>query len=226
MPAVFQLVIDTASPAVGFQLVLDTTPPQVEWGPPPRAVAGTVLRLSYTSDEPIAVAELHLADGRYLPMAVGALELSVLLPPDAADGPAGVRVADDVGNSIEYPAVAQIAGVIVEPEPTAGGLPSRARRRPRPQRRTVRGAAAIASSTSSARIRAHTVTEPTVARSRSAARVRSSLASSSTAAARSRAVITARLQSAGTAAIAGDGGARVRRGDGQSIEALALLGVL
>ena len=82
MPAVFQLVIDTASPAVGFQLVLDTTPPQVEWGPPPRAVAGTVLRLSYTSDEPIAVAELHLADGRYLPIAVGASEVSVLLPPE------------------------------------------------------------------------------------------------------------------------------------------------
>ena len=224
MPATFQLVLDTTGPA-GFQLVLDTTPPQVEWGPPAGTVAGELLRLPYTSDEPIAVAELHLADGRYLPMQVGPLELSVLLPPDAADGPAGVRVADDVGNSIEYPAVTRIAGVIVEPEPTVGGLPSRARRRPRPQRRTIRGAPATVSATSSARIRAHAVTEPTAARSQSAARVRSSLASSSTAAARSRAVITARLQSASTAS-ARDGGAGVRRGDGQSIEALTLLGVL
>ena len=209
-----------------FQLVLDTTAPRVEWRPPSRAVAGTLLKLPYTSDEPIAVAELHLADGRYLPMAVGALELSVLLPADAPDGPAGVRVADDVGNWTEYPAVVQIGGVIVEPEPTVGGLPSTGAPTPAaaaPDRPRRRGDRVVDEQRS--RSRAHGARIPPPRR-----RGRRRGCAARWPRARRRPPARARCLPRDCSPRVASGAARAPAtscaGDGQSIEALALLGVL
>lgn len=104
------------------QLVLDTTAPSVSWGAVGGTTAGELLQLAYSADEPIAFADLTLADGRVLVFTIGAAVLSVNLPADTPAGPADVRVVDDVGNERVYVALIVLQGAIV-PVPTPTPLP-------------------------------------------------------------------------------------------------------
>lgn len=119
----------------GFLLTLDTTAPTVTWGTPHNTTAGELMGINYVASEPLATAVLILADSRELSMTIGSGALSVLLPPDAPNGLASIRVGDDVGNERLYPGLVPVTGtvVVVTPEPvtTTGGLPTptRARRR-------------------------------------------------------------------------------------------------
>jgi hypothetical protein len=145
-------------PAAGEPVVtitLDTTAPTVTWGAQTGTTAGELLQLSYISDEPIAAAQLQLAGGRVLQLQVDPSILSVGLPFDVTDGPASVRVVDDVGNARTYPAIVVIHGtIVVVPEPTAlprAGAPPR--RVDRPRSRVIRRHVALEASTTS-RVRA------------------------------------------------------------------------
>jgi hypothetical protein len=152
-----------------FALVLDTTAPTVSWGAVGGATAGELLRLAYSADEPIAGAELILADGRVFALTVAAGELRVMLPADTPQGTASVRVRDDVGNERTYPALVALQGAIVVPPPAptpvprTGGPPRRAaRQRSRVIRHTSR---VVARSACAVRARArHRTTVVAVAR--------------------------------------------------------------
>jgi hypothetical protein len=114
-----------------FELVLDSTAPAVAWGAVAGAVAGELLQLAYVADEPIDSADLTLADGRVLVLAVGAA-LTVMLPADTPQGAATVRVRDDVGNERVYPALVLLQGaIVVPPQPPSLGAPPRRRARRR-----------------------------------------------------------------------------------------------
>jgi hypothetical protein len=119
--------------------LVDTEAPNVVFGPATGTTAGEFFQIQYTSDEPLAGAELILADGRSLTLAVRPGTLEVLLPPDTADGWAAIKVWDAAGNERTYPAVVFLTGLPVVPPVgpiPAGGRPRRAR--PEPQRRLIR----------------------------------------------------------------------------------------
>lgn len=111
-----------------FDLTLDTSAPVVTWGAVGGATAGELLDVRYETDEPLALAQLWLPDGRRLDMEVQADRLTVLLPADAPDGVSWIHAYDDVLNPTPRQAV-NIAGVIVVPpdEPPALGPGPRAR---------------------------------------------------------------------------------------------------
>lgn len=113
-----------------FQLALDTHAPRLTWGAVTGADPGATLQIAYSLDEPrIVSAELQLAD-RTLPMAVGALVLSVDIPDDAPGGAATVSALarDDVGNEATYTLAVDLGGVIPPVQTgfkpvTGGGMP-------------------------------------------------------------------------------------------------------
>lgn len=112
-----------------FDLTLDTRAPVVTWGAVGGATAGELLDVRYETDEPLALAQLWLPDGRKLDMEIAADRLTLLLPADAPDGVSWIHVYDDVLNPVPRQAV-NIAGVIVVPpeEPPAFGPGPRSRR--------------------------------------------------------------------------------------------------
>jgi hypothetical protein len=127
----------------------DREAPNVTFGASSGTTAGEFFQIEYTSDEPLASAQLILADGRVLELTVGTGVLSVLLPPDTPEGWASIRVADAAGNSRTYPAVVQLHGAVVPPVPVRPpSYPSLPRRVVRPRRRlvTVRSSIVVASS--------------------------------------------------------------------------------
>lgn len=137
-----------------FLLRLDTTAPQITWGAQTGTNAGELLQLGYTLDEPgIVSARLELADGRILPLTDTGLTLEAQLPVDTPNGPATVRVVvrDDVDNQATRTRVVFLVGVVVIPEgpPPAGGLPTPARRRARPDARVIRVRSSTPTSSSS-----------------------------------------------------------------------------
>ena len=145
--------------SASFQLTLDTTAPEITWGAVSGATAGERLRVGYTLNEPgVAEATVELPDGRTLALVDTGLTLEANLPVDAAAGWATVRarLVDDVWNEATRALPVRIAGVVVTPEPDrtpAGGLPGRARRRARPDARTLRVRSRV-HATSSSRARA------------------------------------------------------------------------
>lgn len=117
----------------------DTEAPHVEFGEATGTTAGEFLRIPYTSDEPLAAAELWLADDRHLELTVGLDELTVLLPPDAPAGAAGVWVADAAGNARLYPGVVVLQGIAPPPPPAPRPVPGRPWPAPRSRvRRRIR----------------------------------------------------------------------------------------
>jgi hypothetical protein len=106
---------------------------EVTFGEATGTTAGELLRLPYTSTEPLAAAQLILPDGRHLELTVGDGVLSVLLPPDTPYGWAAVHVVSELGSERTYPAVVLLQGFpVVVPEQPPAGLPRRrvpARRR-------------------------------------------------------------------------------------------------
>lgn len=110
-----------------FGLGLDTTAPRVTWGAVVDPVASEEMSVQYLLDEPgVERAEIELRDGRVLSMVVEATRLVVLLPADAPEGAATVRlyVVDDVLNAATRELVVAISGVLPEtPAPTPSGMP-------------------------------------------------------------------------------------------------------
>lgn len=210
-----------------FKLVLDTAAPRVEWGYQQRVTAGEVLRVAYTTDEPIAAAWLELPDGRKLAMTVERYELSVLLPPDAAVGVAAVIVSDDVGNETRYPAVVLVAGVVVTPPldspPTA---PFRGRPARTPERRRI-ATRSVLTARSVERVRGTSKPRQAAASAwSSSTRVRAQLRDHELTPATSSSAVRVRATGR-TVAQANVGAGHVTRGDGpELLAALELLGVL
>jgi hypothetical protein len=149
----------------------DREAPNVTFGASSGTTAGEFFQIEYTSDEPLASAQLILADGRVLELTVATGVLSVLLPPDTPEGWASIRVADAAGNARTYPAVVQLHGAVVPPvpvrPPSHRSLPPRRAVRPR-RLVTARSSIAVASS-SRLRAREHVTG---VAALRSGTRVR------------------------------------------------------
>lgn len=132
---------------------LDTTAPVASWGGATGTIAGELLVIGYTLDEPAAVAaRLVLAD-RTLTLDVFPDRLQVLLPPDTPDGLATVEldVLDDVGNAATRTHAYRLGGVVAIPEPIGGPRPSRRRptpKAPAPQRHETPSRIAVTSSSS------------------------------------------------------------------------------
>jgi hypothetical protein len=106
-----------------FILTLDTQAPVVTWGPVDGNVLGEEFSIQYALDEgQVLSAELKLADGRILAMAVLPDRLVVMLPDDAPDALATVDafVSDDVGNTAHRTTEVPISGVPIEPVGPAG----------------------------------------------------------------------------------------------------------
>lgn len=138
-----------------LNLVLDTHAPVVTWGPVSGTDAGEDFAQLYTLDEPgIYQAELHLLDGRVLPLAVDPDALRVTLPDDTPEGQAEVwaYVRDDVLNTATRKHTVALTGVAGPPAPVHPVLPVPARERPAPRR--VEWAEAPAHVSSSDRVRA------------------------------------------------------------------------
>lgn len=112
--------------SASFILKLDTQAPVVTWGAYAGNIAGELLQVAYTIDEPeITSAEIELGDSRVLPLDIHPDRVETLLPPDTPQSPATIRafVSDDVGNIATREFVLLLNGVIVEPEvpPTPPG---------------------------------------------------------------------------------------------------------
>lgn len=86
-------------------VTLDTAAPAVVLGTPAHAVAGQVISIPYTADEPIDSAELLLPDAREVTLTVTPTVLLGLVPADCPRGDALVRVRDDVANEASYPGI-------------------------------------------------------------------------------------------------------------------------
>lgn len=114
---------------------LDTTAPVATWGGAGGTMAGELLVVGYTLDEPSALAaRLVLANGT-LDLDVFPDRVQGLLPPDAPSGLATIEldVEDDVGNAATRTHVLLLGGTAA-PDVETGGLP-RPPRRARPPRR-------------------------------------------------------------------------------------------
>lgn len=126
--------------------LVDADAPNVVFGPAAGTAAGEFFQIQYASDEPLAGAELILADGRSLTLAVRPDSLEVLLPPDTADGWAAIKVWDAAGNERTYPAVVHLTGLPVVPPvtPPVPVLPRPAQ--PERRRRLIRGRSRVITS--------------------------------------------------------------------------------
>lgn len=212
-----------------LELVLDTHAPRLTWGAVGGTVAGELLQVAYTVDEPgVSSATLQLADGRRLNMTVQPDRLELYLPPDLPNGPATLvaQLVDDVGNATTAQLVVELtggtgyvpSGVLgrgAAPMPTSGPRP----RRPGGKKVTARTAARAAST-------AHVATRHGVrtrAALRTGARTAANLATTATP---SSALSAYRVRSASQGARASasvrSGGVAVTRRDGPELEALLL----
>jgi hypothetical protein len=153
-----------------FSLTLDTTAPAVVFGSAVGTAAGEFFQIAYTTDEPLEWATLVDAAGQHLALTIDVDSLSVLLPPDVADGWALIQWADDVGNENVLTQVVLLSGVVAVPEPSTGGMPQ-ARRREVPLRRKLRARSTIVVSS---RTRHAVVAEPRTVRAREVVTVVSS----------------------------------------------------
>jgi hypothetical protein len=101
--------------------------PWLQFGEPAGATAGELLQIPVNVRHgTVVAATIELADGRVLDLDVYGDRFELLLPPDAADGPAIVRVrlVDLTGNTSSAQTVVLLAGVPVAPPVSApGGLP-------------------------------------------------------------------------------------------------------
>jgi hypothetical protein len=93
-------------------VTLDTTAPGVVLGTPTHAIAGQVITIPYTADEPLDSAELILPDAREVTLTVTPTPVYGLIPADCVQGPAVVRVRDDLANEASYPGLT-INGIVV-----------------------------------------------------------------------------------------------------------------
>jgi hypothetical protein len=93
-------------------VTLDTTAPGVVLGTPTHAIAGQVITIPYTADEPLDSAELILPDAREVTLTVTPTTVYGLIPADCVQGPAVVRVRDDLANEASYPGLT-INGIVV-----------------------------------------------------------------------------------------------------------------
>jgi hypothetical protein len=208
-------------PGGSFVVTLDTHAPSVTFGDPTGAMAGELLHLPYTTDEPLDRAELCLADGRHLQMDVGVDELTVLLPPDTWAAPAAVWVRDAVWNARTYTAAVVLQGIAPPPPPpeppSVPGVPG-VRARSRSQRRIVSTSRVHAGARTRVRARgAYVASSLTTSRTRiSAARAATSVVE-----VRSSGQITARMTSRSDPHPVGARDS-VHRGDGPSAEAAIL----
>src|SRR4051812_46954877 len=101
--------------------------PWLQFGEPAGATAGELLQFPVdVRHGTVVAATIELGDGRVLDLDVYGDRFELLLPPDAADGPAIVRVrlVDLTGNTSSAQTVILLAGVPVAPPVSApGGLP-------------------------------------------------------------------------------------------------------
>ena len=98
MPAWFYLELVTGPAA---EIELDTTAPVISWGTPSSNVAGTLLSIPYTIDEPgINWARLRDSAGGFTPATVFSDHIEVTIPSAAYNGQAFIEaeVQDDVDN--------------------------------------------------------------------------------------------------------------------------------
>lgn len=93
-------------------VTLDTTAPDLALGTPTHAVAGQIITIPYTADEPLDSAELLIPGGREVTLTVTPTTLTGLIPADCIQGPAVVRVRDDLANEASYPGLT-INGITV-----------------------------------------------------------------------------------------------------------------
>lgn len=106
--------------SASFILRLDTRAPVVTWGVYAGNIAGELLQVAYTIDEPaIESAEIELGDGRIVALDIYPDRVETLLPPDTPASPGTIRafVSDDVGNAATRELVIPLDGTIVVPEP-------------------------------------------------------------------------------------------------------------
>lgn len=89
--------------SASLTITLDTTAPGVVLGTAVHPVAGQVVTIPYTADEPIDSAELILPDAREVMLTVTATTLYGLIPADCVQGPSLVRARDDLANEASYP---------------------------------------------------------------------------------------------------------------------------
>lgn len=98
--------------SASLTITLDTAAPDLALGTPSRALAGQVITIPYTADEPLDSAELILPDAREVTLTVTPTTLSGLIPADCLQGAAIVRVRDDLANEASYPGLT-INGITV-----------------------------------------------------------------------------------------------------------------
>lgn len=114
-----------------FQLNLDTTPPAITWGAVVDAVGSEEMTVYYTVNEPgVTSAELRMIDGRNVGMTVLSDRLTVVIPDDALEQNATVRVVlrDSAGNTATSDLPVHVVGLTGPPSPAPyappPGLPS------------------------------------------------------------------------------------------------------
>lgn len=129
MASWFYLELETG-PA--YELELDTTPPVITWGTPSGALAGSLLSVPYTINEPqILTAKLVDSQGQEMALTVGPANISGLVPAFFYEGTAQIiaHVKDEVYNETFRVLPFQLVGVPVEPgeveekEPGGGSRP-------------------------------------------------------------------------------------------------------
>lgn len=119
-----------------FTIVVDLTAPQLTWGTPTGTTAGDVLRVPFTVDEDgVVAADLALADGRHVAVAIRDGYLEALLPVDLETGVGTLTATtrDDVANEATWTLAIALQGVVQPPLPDRppAGRPPGIQRRPR-----------------------------------------------------------------------------------------------
>lgn len=204
-------------------ILLDTTAPTVTWGAQTGTTAGELLQLAYTSDEPIAAAQLTTFDGTVLALTVGDAILSVLLPANTAAGAASVLVADAAGNERNYPALVVLQGVVVPVPRRPGGGPPRRRPARRRSRTIINEVTIVARSSTIVTARVQSIPSELAIHRASVITATQTIATTSTARSSSRlrsAVAPTRVQLQASEEHA------VQRRDGPDFEELLLLQLL
>lgn len=103
-----------------FTVTLDTGAPQVTFGAVDGGEAGQLLRIAYTSDEPLDSAYL-VRGPRRLALAVQDDRLEAVVPSDWPAGPAALEVLDAVLNARSYADVVVIESPVVALPTVPGG---------------------------------------------------------------------------------------------------------
>jgi hypothetical protein len=126
-----------------WQIHLDTAAPVITWGAVSDAIASEELTMAYTLDEPaVTAAELRLIDGRVLPMVVEPTRLRIVIPDDAQEQDATVRVylRDAVDNSATVNRVVRVIGTVGPTPPPPPSAPPIGPRAPSAPARVIRTA--------------------------------------------------------------------------------------